>query len=485
MRDIQTVLSLGGIKIVSDAASRREKKGNSLIKAIGDFTAIDLETTGLSTDYDSIIELGAVRYRNGKAVDKFEQLVYPGFGIDAYTTSITGITNQMLSSQPKISEVLPQFLSFVGTDIVVGHNVNFDINFLYDESEYCLARPFENDFIDTMRIAKRLHRKWGNYRLDTMIRELGVGTREIHRAVVDAELAAKCYLLMIADPGFRSATVPYYGAKAKDIVAQAGHIDEESPLYGKACVFTGALEKMTRKEAMQAVVDIGGICEDGITKKTNYLILGNNDYCKSIKDGKSLKHKKAERYKLEGQDIEIIPETVFYEMLVPSTAPDTMEQESLFVPDSADTLAQIKNLLSSVVEKNWLDQKLLAMDQKKVLFTAKFNGTVVVRIGFGDKPYIELPAIGSLRQYDTANRGKVKFPLKTLESALDFCSQIEEAITAVIDSIPTVYSCCSRYEQCSDSLRCVHPDRKMAMDCSYRKKLAKGIVFYGINRNVK
>ena len=72
---------------------------------------------------------------------------------------------------------------------------------------------------------------------------------------------------------------------------------------------------MSRRDAAQFVVDFGGICDEGITKKTNYLILGNNDYCKTIKDGKSTKHKKAEQYKLNGYDIEIISEDVFYNMI--------------------------------------------------------------------------------------------------------------------------------------------------------------------------
>jgi len=63
------------------------------------------------------------------------------------------------------------------------------------------------------------------------------------------------------------------------------------------------------------VVNRGGINGDSVTRKTNYLVLGNNAYCSSIKDGKSTKHKKAESLKLKGQDIEIVPENVFYDML--------------------------------------------------------------------------------------------------------------------------------------------------------------------------
>lgn len=72
---------------------------------------------------------------------------------------------------------------------------------------------------------------------------------------------------------------------------------------------------MMRKDAMRKVVNMGGICADSVTQRTNYLVLGNNDYCKTIKDGKSSKQKKAERFKLSGLDIEIISENIFYEML--------------------------------------------------------------------------------------------------------------------------------------------------------------------------
>ena len=66
---------------------------------------------------------------------------------------------------------------------------------------------------------------------------------------------------------------------------------------------------------MRAVANIGGICADSVTKKTNFLILGNNDYCVSIKDGKSAKQKKAEALILKGQDLQILSEAVFFEYI--------------------------------------------------------------------------------------------------------------------------------------------------------------------------
>jgi hypothetical protein len=103
---------------------------------------------------------------------------------------------------------------------------------------------------------------------------------------------------------------------AKEITTTKTSFDETHPLYGKKCVFTGTLEKMVRQEAMQLVVDLGGEVQNNVTKETNYLILGNNDYCTSIKGGKSNKQKKAEELMVKGQDISIIPENVFYDMVM-------------------------------------------------------------------------------------------------------------------------------------------------------------------------
>lgn len=312
--------SINGGKIsVGGTPTKREGKGHSLLLSTTDFTAIDIETTGLVPRYDEIIELAAVRYRNGVAVDSFQSLVKPNNPVDDFIEELTGISNQMLETAPSIEDMLPSFILFLADDILVGHNINFDINFIYDTCCDIELDPVGNDFIDTMRIARRLYKDWPNHKLDTMAEALGLSSRDKHRSIVDAELSAECYLAMIKNSNFghamESAHKSAHGVKSKDIVADESANNIDSPLYGKICVFTGALESFTRREAMQLVADIGGICGDGVTKKTNYLILGNNDYCKSIKDGKSSKQKKAEKLILEGADLKIISESVFLDML--------------------------------------------------------------------------------------------------------------------------------------------------------------------------
>lgn len=305
----------------------REFKGNSLLEDVNDYVVIDLETTGLDPKWDDIIEVGAVKVLNGEIIDKFQSLVNPGYPIDPFISSLTGITNEMLSSAPDIEKVLPEFLSFLGGSIVVGHNVNFDINFLYDSCVNIMGTPISNDFVDTMRLSRRIFTEQRHHRLVDVTKRLDVEDNIEHRALSDALKTYACYekiKLYLADkgisfqslyPSHKSYKHKPYNLHAKDIKTSNESFDEDSPIYGKIFVFTGTLEKMTRREAMQIVVDNGGLCGDGVTKKTNYLVLGNNDYCSSIKDGKSRKQKRAEELKLSGVDLDVISENVFYDMI--------------------------------------------------------------------------------------------------------------------------------------------------------------------------
>lgn len=305
----------------------REQKGKSLIAAPETFVIIDIETTGLMPGLDHIIEVGAIKYDKGVEIDRFSSLIKPpscdnGVYIDDFITKLTGITNEMLDSAPSTGDVLSELSSFVEGSLLIGHNINFDINFLYDNFQEYLSKSFENDFVDTMRLSRMLHPEEPHHRLSDLCKKYKLDYSAAHRSVEDCKLTFSCYEHLLTEiieefgdfDSFLRSKRPHK-SKARDISPQSNDFDITHPLYGKTCVFTGTLEKMLRKEAMQLVANLGGINSDSVTKKTNYLILGNNDYCKSIKDGKSNKQKKAEKLKLEGCDIEVLPESVFYDLL--------------------------------------------------------------------------------------------------------------------------------------------------------------------------
>lgn len=312
-------ISSGGF--VTDSRPSREHKGCSLTQIVPDYTVIDIETTGLDSSFDEIIELAAIRIRKGNPESSFSSFVKPLNPVDDFITDLTGITNDMLSDAPDIKHILPRFAEFIGQDILLGHNVNFDINFLYDNFLTHLKKPLENDFIDTMRLSRRLFPELAHHRLDTLVDYFHILSGQAHRALADCEATNSVYTHIaqhVEDNSIDLSAIfakKKYATKASDISATVDTFDETHPLFGKVCVFTGTLERMVRRDAMQIVVNLGGICGDSVTAKTNYLVLGNNDYCSTIKDGKSSKQKKAESLILKGKDLAIISENVFYDMI--------------------------------------------------------------------------------------------------------------------------------------------------------------------------
>lgn len=316
---IGITISLSGISLDSPKKINREHKGKSLIEFPSDYVVIDIETTGLDPYYDEIIEVAALKISNGAIIDTYQTLVKPTDieSVNEYITQLTGITPKMLSNAPLFTDIKNDFLSFLNDSILVGHNVNFDINFLYDATNGSLR----NDFIDTMRISRRLLPELKHHRLKDIAVHYNVDIDKSHRALDDCKTTNTCYMALYSNvltkfdsPETFYNSVKKYHLNANDIKTNNIEFDVNHPLYNKACVFTGTLERFPRKEAMQLVADVGGICQNGINAKTNYLILGNNDYCSTIKDGKSSKQKKAEELKLAGKDIEIISENVFYDM---------------------------------------------------------------------------------------------------------------------------------------------------------------------------
>ncbi len=169
-------------------------------------------------------------------------------------------------------------------------------------------------------MSRRLFKDFKNHKLGTIARNFKIDVPIEHRAIADCKTTHLCYeyikdYINNNKIDISVNTRARNKLKASDIKTSSLNFNEEHLIFNQNFVFTGVLEKMSRREAMQIVADFGGKCQDIITKDTNFLVLGNNDYCKSIKDGKSSKQKKAELLMLKGQDLQIIPENVFYDMI--------------------------------------------------------------------------------------------------------------------------------------------------------------------------
>lgn len=147
------------------------------------YTVIDTETTGLF-QYDRIIEVAAARVRNGKIVETFETLINPQMKIGPGATAVNGITNEMVKDCPTFDKIESSLLDFLGRDVLVGHNIGFDLRFLNRE----LENPLFNPYVDTLTLARRYVHDTKNHKLATLVHYFGFDQEQQHRALGDVEL---------------------------------------------------------------------------------------------------------------------------------------------------------------------------------------------------------------------------------------------------------------------------------------------------------
>ena len=170
------------------------KRGRQLYIYTPDYVLFDLETTGISCMTDEVIEISAVKVRNGEVTDEFSELVNPGRPIPYAASMVNHITDQMVEDAPQFAQVLEQFLAFTEKDVLVGHNIgSFDMQFLYRDCERYLGQVLTNDYIDTLSLAKTVFPSWRHRRLSDLAEYYGISTMGAHRALADCLMNQKVY----------------------------------------------------------------------------------------------------------------------------------------------------------------------------------------------------------------------------------------------------------------------------------------------------
>lgn len=161
------------------------------------FVAFDLETTGLSPQLDRIVEIGAVRYVDGKESGRFGALVNPEMPMPPGAAAVNGITDAMLEGKPTIREVLPEFLQFIEGAVLVAHNASFDLGFVNSAMARLGKGRLANDFVDTRVMTQKAFPGRSNYKLQSLALDLGVTAVEAHRAEDDARVCHEVFLLAL------------------------------------------------------------------------------------------------------------------------------------------------------------------------------------------------------------------------------------------------------------------------------------------------
>jgi DNA polymerase-3 subunit epsilon len=315
------------------------------------FVAIDFETANSSRA--SACSLGMTKVVDGVITDSRYELFRPPQGYDSFdprNIAIHGISQKDLEGKPEFGALWPELSNFIGSLPIIAHNASFDVSVLratlsasnlnWPQLEYACTYVFSKNQFDLPRhrlpdVALAAGVKWDSARHHDALFDSRVCAEIVMSIAIKKNVNDLLDLLdsMNLDMGelfvdgwstCRSRNVSRYshhsrGEKAPTIgeIEVNLEADPSHPFYGQVVVFTGAIS-IPRPEAWCLVAEVGAIPKDGLSKKTNFLVLGEQDLSK-LKAGetKSSKHREAEELKEKGSQIEIIDERDFFAILEP------------------------------------------------------------------------------------------------------------------------------------------------------------------------
>ncbi|MFM8903051.1 MAG: exonuclease domain-containing protein [Actinomycetota bacterium] len=176
---------VAGVANVTDVTGVSGIAERSLLRDV-EFCVIVLETTGGSSEFDAITEIGAVKYRGGEEVGRFATLVNPGCAIPPFITVLTGISDSMVAGAPPVEATLGSLVDFVGDAVMVAHNARFDLGFINAALVRAGRERLMNRVLDTVGLARRLvGAEVDNCKLSTLAASLGLTHQPSHRAIND------------------------------------------------------------------------------------------------------------------------------------------------------------------------------------------------------------------------------------------------------------------------------------------------------------
>lgn len=312
------------------------------MKKITDFVAIDFETANAKRT--SACSIGIAIFEDLKLVSTSHYLIkpYPS-DFDPFNVSIHGITEDDVADAPTFDELWNDIAPLIEGKLVVAHNASFDMSVLRRTLEFYHVPLPELRFLCTYRLTERVYPQMDSHRLNTISRLLKIELNH-HNAESDAIACGEILCHILSENNIstsaefeekfnvtfgymnpldyvpsRKLTLaedgkPVKAKRASEYVANADANTIDPDFYGKYFVFTGTLSSMQRQTAYGIVSRGGGFPQDAITKKTNYLVVGLQDYRK-LNGGMSTKMKKAQECRSKGQDIKIIIEDEFISMI--------------------------------------------------------------------------------------------------------------------------------------------------------------------------
>ncbi len=191
--DFKLIYGVEGYLVDDTEGTVYDSKGQTLDDT---YVVYDIETTGFHAETDEIIEIGAVKVENGKITGHYSRFVNPLKPIPFEIEKLTGINDLMVINESTIDVVLPEFLEFCGSSVVVAHNANFDVNFVKEKAKK-LGITWKPTYVDTLGLARTLLPTLGKHKLNNIAKTLDISLENHHRAVDDAGATAEIFVKFI------------------------------------------------------------------------------------------------------------------------------------------------------------------------------------------------------------------------------------------------------------------------------------------------
>lgn len=485
------------------------------------YFCIDFETA--NQEPGSICSVGLVCVKDGTVEKEYYSLVNPETWFDDFCVAVHGITEKDVAAAPKLGEMIEVITPIITEySSLVAHYSAFDVRHLIGAYHKCnIQLPELDNIICTRSVSRRAYPGRISYSLHNLT-DLFNCDYEAHNALGDAKACNELFKSCLAHANahdisdlckalrIRSGSIHagvYTNCIAKPISTQTkisvlaanGIFDIDHPFYQSEIVFTGALASMSRKDAAQLVVDVGGIFSDALRKTTNYLVMGMQDISKFNGKEKSAKTIKAESLLAAGADIQIIGEDEFIKLLQldGKTGHENIDASDAFV-NIPDCILRFFDFYDEFAEFENLPAGVVGFKPNKSGFSAMFESTLFCRF-ITDNGSVS--AIRFTERFDDAVREcfdpsnvftekNKDITISTLDdSVIPACRvALRKALTLVLDAYPRDFDCCNTFYlkdyNCSDAKHCISKNKEIAMGCEYKKKLRKGIYIMGKNRNI-
>lgn len=313
-----------------------------------EFICIDFETA--NNNRGSVCQVALIHFKDGNIIQENEWYVKPPKDysyFNDFNIQIHGIKPEDVKDKPEFYDLWPEIKPMINHSTLVAHNAPFDMSVLRNLIDYYNLDYPELNFVCTCNVARKTWDKQINYTLKNIANQLGyvfnhhdahddsricgkilLDAMSIHNVNTLAQLSNKINMSIgfLSQDYYSPCSIHngYQGLGGKNDRINPSKLcpdcnsnfDEDNPIFNKYVVFTGTLISMTRQTAMQKVLNIGGLLDNNITKNTNYLVMGVQDYAVFADGKESSKTKKARQYITAGQDIQIINEDDFLKMII-------------------------------------------------------------------------------------------------------------------------------------------------------------------------